>query len=106
MKLANTRPMNTRRDRRELDRARNPRLVAHHACERFIEDCESLKIGGAPITPAAAEQRIRLICQKAGEIRAGRNSRVLVAGDWFIFYRDETVITVMHKDSKRRWPAT
>lgn len=105
MKLVNTKPMNTRRDRRELDRARNPRLVAHHACERFIEDCETLKIGG-PGTPAAAEQMIRLICQKATGIRAGRNSRVLISGDWFVFYRDGTVITVMHKDSKRRWPAT
>ena len=105
MKLANTRPMNTRRDRRELDRARNPRLVAHHACERFIEDSVALKLGG-PGTPAAAEQCIRLICQKASEIRACRDCRVLISGDWFIFYRDETVITVMHKDSKRRWPAT
>ncbi len=105
MKLSNSKPINTRRGRRLLDRARNPALVSHHACERFVEDSVDLKLN-ACATPAAAEQLIRLICGKATGIRDGRNSKILTSGDWFIFYRDGTIVTVMHKDSKRRWPAT
>ena len=105
MKLARTVSMNTRRARHELDVARNPREVSRHACERFIEDCKLDPLGLVGCDLHAAERHIRHLCAHASRIRRIRSCRILTSGDWFIFYRDGTVVTVMHKDSGRRRPA-
>ena len=103
MKLARSRTYNSHRGRRALDRARNPEKVSYHAIQRFIEDAaldHSIDIGNDTVS---AERHIRTLCARATKIRRGRTTMIVSSPPWFIFYRDRTVVTVMHKDAQRRW---
>jgi len=102
MTLASARRANTRRARRMLARAHNPQTVARHAVHRFLHDAPQAS-DQQPETTEQTEQRIRALCAKAKKIYQGRDSIIIESPPWFIFYRDRTVITMMHKDAKRRW---
>lgn len=103
-----------RKSRRVLDRARNPKSVTAHAVARFVQDtlaidrkAVGLQLGDAPIEfrapePDEARADIRALCQKAKRIFRGRNCFILHARPWFIFYRDDTVVSVMHEQSTRK----
>jgi len=94
--------LRTRRARRLLDRARNPVSITKHAAERLLEDWPKSGEGAIKQDLATARYHIRQLCLSATRIRRGHNCRILESGDWFIFFRDNTVVTVMHNNSQRR----
>lgn len=100
MRIARSMLLTGRRARRILDRARNPRVIAAHAVERFVEDAGSEGLNVQTFDDALAA--LRRVCQKAQQIYRGRNCYVLQAAPWWIFYRDDTVVTVMHDRAARR----
>lgn len=92
-----------RKSRRVLDRARNPRSVSAHAVTRYFQDF--MDAAGAPdavFDPDVVRAEIRVLCQKAKRIFKGRNCFILHVRPWLIFYRDDTVVSVMHEQSKRK----
>ena len=102
MRLHRTQLLNTRAARRILDRARNPAEITLHAAKRFIDDAPKFGIEIQHRDLDAARHRIHAICQKAKQIYRGNNCFILSSPPWFVFYRDDAVITVMHANSDRR----
>lgn len=109
MSLSRARPAVGRRARRALDRARNPEIISRHAIDRFVaevhhdEPRSAILFGAGAKLIDAARAEIRALCAKARRIHRGKDSVIIDSPPWFIFYRDRTVITVMHKDSPRKW---
>ena len=121
MSLSRAQPLNGRSGRRILDRARNPAEITLHAARRFREDV--IKFGMAATSEAAigtslscgprldpigddlftAQRAIRDLCLHAKKIYRGKNSYILRAPPWYLFYRDGAVVTVMHEQSQRRF---
>ena len=108
MSLTNARPMRSRKARRTLDRARNPEYISQHAVDRFVADLHhdtsrQERVFGAAEKIIDARAEIRALCAAARRIHRGKDSIIIESPPWFIFYRDRAVITVMHKDSPRKW---
>lgn len=109
MSITYARPATNRRARRTLDQARNPEYVSQHAVDRFVAELHNEPERQARVFGAnekiidAARTEIRALCAGARRIHRGRDSLILESPPWFIFYRDRAVITVMHKDSPRKW---
>lgn len=109
MSLTKTRPAKGRKARHTLDCARNPEYIAQHAVDRFVAEwsldterhARVCRMQGKVIDIARAE--IRALCAAAKRIHRGKDAIVIESPPWFIFYRDRAVITVMHKDSPRKW---
>lgn len=109
MSITNARPAKGRKARRTLDRARNPEYIAQHAVDRFVAELSNdtarharvCGMDGKMIDIARAE--IRALCAAATRIHRGKDAIIVESPPWFIFYRDRAVITVMHKDSPRKW---
>lgn len=91
-----------RRGRRVLDRARNPDNITAHAVTRYIQDVIA-RNPQAIADPDAARDQIRLLCRQAKRIFRGKDSHLLQSPPWIIFYRDGTVVSVMHEQSQRRY---
>lgn len=109
MSITRAQPLNGRNARYVLDRARNPKDITLHAARRFVQDSERIYqphvIDPYPsITPNHwAMLEIRLLCLRAKKIYRGKNTYILHSPPWWIFYRDDSVVTVMHDQSQRRF---
>ncbi len=109
MTITRARPATGRRARRAFDQARNPKLITHHAIQRFLEELrhDAERRERVFATPDrvvdAAREELRALCAAARRLHRGRDSLILESPPWFLFYRDQSVITVMHKESPRKW---
>lgn len=109
MTLTRARPAANRRARRALDQARNPKLITYHAIQRFLQELHydverRAKVFASPDRVIdSAREELRELCAAAQRIHRGRNSYILDSPPWFLFYRDQSVITVMHRESPRKW---
>lgn len=109
MSLTNARTAKGRKARHTLDCARNPEYISQHAIDRFVIDLPKdpalqervCRADGKMIDVARAE--IRALCAAARRIYRNKDATIIESPPWFIFYRDRAVITVMHKDSPRKW---
>lgn len=100
--IAGASPLTDRKHRRVLDRARNPEAVSAHAVARYVQDTLERKIHDVALDPEDARAEIRRHCQKAKRIFRGRDCFILQSKPWFLFYRDGTIVSVMHEQSKRK----
>lgn len=103
MKTVNARTFTGRRARRALDRARNPEAVSAHACLRLMEDAHKDPTLGPVLDLRTADECIRRLCRHAKKIYRGRDTLIINAPPWFLFYRDRTVVTVLHHAATRLW---
>jgi hypothetical protein len=109
MSLTRARPAQGRRARRSLDQARNPKLITHHAIQRFLQELHHdaerrARVFASPDRVVdTAREELRALCAAARRLHRGRNSLILESPPWFLFYRDQSVITVMHRESPRKW---
>lgn len=112
MSITRAQPLNGRNARFILDRARNPKEITLHAARRFIQDATRVDPGygtdfvviDPPISPVRrATIEIKLLCRRAKKIYRGKNTFILHSPPWWIFYRDDSVVTVMHDQSQRRF---
>ena len=109
MSIKFARPAKGRKARHTLDRARNPEYISQHAVDRFVAEwsldaerhARVCRMDGKVIDIARAE--IRALCAAARRISRNKDSIIIESPPWFIFYRDRAVITVMHKDSPRKF---
>jgi hypothetical protein len=107
--ITNARPAQGRRARRALDQARNPKTISYHAIQRFLEELhhDTERRERVFATPDrvvdAAREELRALCAAARRLHRGRNSMIIDSPPWFLFYRDHAVVTVMHRDSPRKW---
>lgn len=107
-KLLHAHALRGRRARHTLDAARNPRVVSRHAIDRWAGDCVDLGLEDralwvSPDLYQRGENAVREFCRRATDIYRGRNCYVLKAAPWWIFYRDGTVVTVLHDKSQRKY---
>jgi len=102
MNLPGTQPRNGRRARHVLDCARNPRVVSLHAARRFIEDAMQQGVALSGDDVFSAIRQIEDLCRRARKLYRGKNSYILHSPPWWVFYRDGTVVTVLHANSQRK----
>lgn len=109
MTITRVRPAAGRRARRMLDQARNPSVISHHAIQRFLQelhhdDERRNRVFASPDRVIdTAREELRALCAAARRLHRGRDSLIIESPPWFLFYRDHAVITVMHRDSPRKW---
>lgn len=102
MNLPGAQPLTGRRARHILDRARNPRVVSLHAARRFIEDAAQQGVARAGDDVFSAMRQVEELCRRARKLYRGKNSYIIHSPPWWIFYRDDTIVTVLHADSQRK----
>lgn len=103
MSLTRAEPLNGRKGRRILARARNPAEITLHAARRFHDDAVKFGVLVAGDDVFSSTRAIRELCLHAKKIYRGKNSYILRSPPWFLFYRDGAVVTVLHEQSQRRF---